>query len=79
MRLENGIKVFTGTEITATMIKERLIENGIKASLEDDDFYKDVVTNEQKVPEKLNVYVPRENVIQAQEVIEEAYVDLMDN
>lgn len=77
MKKENVLKVFTGTTITATAIKERLEEAGIKAFLEDDLFYQDVLNNSEKLPEKLDVYVAKQNLAEAQKVIEEAYIDVM--
>lgn len=78
-RNEEVHKVYTGPMVTAKMIKERLEDSGITAFQEDDFYSGEIPNTEDGVVEKLDVYVNKEDLVKAQQVIEETYTDLLDD
>ncbi|SFU53731.1 Putative signal transducing protein [Pustulibacterium marinum] len=72
-------KVYTGPMITAQMIMERLEDRGIETIQEDDYFSGTEPNTEEGVVENIDVYVDKDDLVKAQQVIEESYTDLLDD
>lgn len=76
---ENLHKVYTGPAITATAIKENLEDNGITVVLDDDFYAGDTPQDEAPIVENLDVFVNKDDLGKAQQLIDEMYNDMMDD
>lgn len=79
MKLNNNevLKVYTGSMISAKIISERLEDHGIE-NFQLDENSNTSFSNNTNIPENLDVYVHRKDLLKAQEVLEETYINLLD-
>lgn len=76
MRKENVLKVYTGSKVTASLIKEKLENCGISAFL-NTGYQKLLSEQPEKISQNTDVFVYKGDLAKAQQVVEEIYIDIM--